>query len=58
VIDLSMDIVLSSSYRNRISPKGRRRGGHGYLGRPVKLAGALVGKLTFLPTSEAPPFTL
>jgi hypothetical protein len=29
VIDLSMNIVLPSSNRNRISPMGRCRGGHG-----------------------------
>jgi hypothetical protein len=58
VIDLSTNIVLSSSNRNRISPTGRCRGGHGCLRRAVALAGALVGKVTFVPTSEAPPFTL
>jgi hypothetical protein len=58
VIDLSVNIVLSSSNRNRISPTGSRRGGHGCLRRVVALTGALVGKVTFLPTSEAPPFTL
>jgi hypothetical protein len=58
VIDLSMNIVLSSSNRNRISPTGRRRGGHDCLRRAVALTGALVGKVTFLPTSEAPLFTL
>jgi hypothetical protein len=58
MIDLSANIVLSSSNRNRISPMGRRRGGHDCMRRAVALAGALVGKVTFLPTSEAPPFTL
>jgi hypothetical protein len=58
VIDLSVNILLPSSNRNRISPLGRCRGGHGCLRRAVALAGALVGKVTFLPTSEAPPFTL
>jgi hypothetical protein len=58
MIGHSMDIVLSSNNRNRISPTGRRRGGHNYLKREVVLTGALVGKVTFLPTSEAPPFTL
>jgi hypothetical protein len=58
MIDLSTDIVLPSSNRNRTSPMGRCWGGHGYLRRAVALAGALVGKVTFLPTSEAPPFTL
>jgi hypothetical protein len=58
VIDLSMNIVLPSSNMNRISPTGRHRGGHDCLRRAVVLAGALVGKVTFLLTSEAPPFTL
>jgi hypothetical protein len=58
VIDLPMNIVLSSSNRNRISPMGRRRGGNGCLRRAVALTVALVGKVTFLPTSKAPPFTL
>jgi hypothetical protein len=58
VIDLSVDIVLSSSNRNQISPTGRCRGGHNCLRRVVALAGVLVGKVTFLPTSEAPLFTL
>jgi hypothetical protein len=58
VIDLSTNIVLSSSNRNRISPTGRRRGGHSYLRRVVAQIGALVGKVTFLPTSVALPFTL
>jgi hypothetical protein len=58
VIDLSVDIVLSSSNRNQISPTGRCRGGHSCLRRVVALAGALVGKVTFLPTSESPLFTL
>jgi hypothetical protein len=58
VIDLSANIVLSSSNRDRISPTGRRRGGHDCLRRAVAWIGALVGKVTFLPTSVAPPFTL
>jgi hypothetical protein len=58
VIDLSMNIVLSSSNRNIISPMGRHRGGPGCLRRAVALTGALVGKVTFLPTSEAPLSTL
>jgi hypothetical protein len=58
VIDLSVNIVLPSSNRNRISPTGKRRGAHGYLRRVVVLARALVGKVTHLPTSKAPPFTL
>jgi hypothetical protein len=58
VIDLPTNIVLSSSNRNRISPMGRCRGGHSYLRRVVAWIGALVGKVIFLPTSVAPPFTL
>jgi hypothetical protein len=58
MIEFSANIVLRSSNKNKISPTGRHRGGHGCLRRAVALAGALVGKVTFLPTSEAPPFTL
>jgi hypothetical protein len=58
VIDLSANIVLSSRNRNKISPTARHKGGHSCLRRAVVLAGALAGKVTFLPTSEAPPFTL
>jgi hypothetical protein len=58
VIDLSTNIVLPSSNRNRISPMGRRMGGHSCLRRVVALTGALVSIVTFLPTSEAHPFTL
>jgi hypothetical protein len=58
MIDLSVNIVLSSSNRARISTMGRRRGGHGCLRRAVALIGVLVGKVTFLPTSVAPLFTL
>jgi hypothetical protein len=58
VIDLSVNIVLSSSNKNRISPTGRRRGGHNYLRKVVAWIGALVGKVTFLPISVAPPFAL
>jgi hypothetical protein len=58
MIDLPVNIVLSSSNRNRISPMGRRRGGHSYLRRVVARIRVLVGKVTFLPTSIALPFTL
>jgi hypothetical protein len=58
MIDLSTNIVLPSSDRNRIHPTGRCRGGHNYLRRAAAQVGAFVGKVTFLPTSEAPPFTL
>jgi hypothetical protein len=58
MIDLSVNIVMSSSNRNRISPTGRHRGGHSCLRRAVAWIEVLVGKVTFLPTSVAPPFTL
>jgi hypothetical protein len=58
MIDLPMNIVLPSSNRNRISSMGRHRGGHSYLRRVVAWIGALVGKVTSLPTSVALPFTL
>jgi hypothetical protein len=58
MIDLSTNIVLSSSDKNRIHPMGRCRGGHSCLRRAAAQVGALVGKVTFLPTREAPPFTL
>jgi hypothetical protein len=58
MIDLSVNIVLSSSNRNRISPMGRCKGGYNYLRWAVALTGALVGKVTFLTISVAPPFTL
>jgi hypothetical protein len=58
MIDLPMNIVLPSSNRNGISSKGRRRGGHNYLRRAVAQIGALVGKVTLLPTSVALLFTL
>jgi hypothetical protein len=57
VIDLPVNIDLSSSNRNRISLTERHRGGHGCLWRAVVLTGALVGKVTFLATSVARPFT-
>jgi hypothetical protein len=58
MIDLPTYIVLPSRRRNIISSKGRRRGGHNYLRRAVAQIGALVGKVTFLPTSVALLFTL
>jgi hypothetical protein len=58
MIDLSTNIVLHSSDRNRIHPTSRHRGVHSCLRRAAAWVGALVGKVTFLPTSEAPPFTL
>jgi hypothetical protein len=53
-----MNIVLSGSNWNRISSMGRCKGGHNYLRRAVAWIGALVGKVTSLPTSIALPFTL
>jgi hypothetical protein len=58
VIDLPINIVLSSSNGNRISPTSRHRGGHNCLRMVVARIGALVGKVTFLPTSVAPAFTM
>jgi hypothetical protein len=58
MIDLFVNIVLPSSDRNRIHPTGRCRGGHSCLRRVAARVGALVGKVTFLPTREAPPFSL
>jgi hypothetical protein len=58
MIDLPMNIVLFSSNRNGISPTSRRGGGHSCLRRADARIGALVGKVTFLPTSVALLFTL
>jgi hypothetical protein len=58
MINLPMNIVLSSSNRNGISPMGRRRGGHSCLRWAVVRIGTLVGKVTFLPTCVALSFTL
>jgi hypothetical protein len=54
MIDLPANVVPPSSNKNRISPMGRHRGGHSYLRRAVAWIGALVGKVTFLPTSVHP----
>jgi hypothetical protein len=56
MIDLSMNIVLPSSNRNRICPMGRCRGGRSCRRRAAARVGAFVGKVTFLPTREAPSF--
>ena len=56
MIDLSMNIVLPSSNRNRICPTSRRRSGRIYQRRTIARIGTLVGKVTFLPASETPPF--
>jgi hypothetical protein len=58
MVDLPMNIVLPSSNRNRISSTGRGRGGQSYLRRVVGWIGALVGKVTSLPTGIALPFIL
>jgi hypothetical protein len=58
MIDPPMNIVLLGSNRNRISSTSRRRGGHSCLRRVGVWIGALVGKVTSLPTSIALPFTL
>jgi hypothetical protein len=58
MIDLPMNIVLLGSNWNRISSMGRCRGGHSCLGRAVVWIGALIGKVTSLPTSIAVSFTL
>jgi hypothetical protein len=58
MIHLPMNIVLPASNWNRISSMGWRRGGHSCLRMAVARIGALVGKVTSLPTSIALPFTL
>jgi hypothetical protein len=58
VIDLPMNIALPSSHSNRISSTGRHKGRHSCLRRVVARIVALVGKVAFLPTSVALPFTL
>jgi hypothetical protein len=56
MIDLSVNEVLPSSNRNRICPTGRRRSGRSCRRRTIVQIGTLVGKVTFLPASETPPF--
>jgi hypothetical protein len=51
MIELSVNIVLLGSNRNRISSRGRRRGRHNCLRRAGAQIGALVGKVTSLPTT-------
>jgi uncharacterized protein YqgC (DUF456 family) len=58
MIDPPVNIVLLGSNKNRISSMGRRRGGHSCLRRAGARIGALVGKVTSLPTSIVLPFTL
>jgi hypothetical protein len=56
MIDLSTNIVLPSSNRNRICSTGRCRGGRSCQRRVAARVGALVGKVAFLPTSKTPLF--
>jgi hypothetical protein len=56
MIDLSVNIVLPSSNRNRICPTGRCRSGCSCWRRAATRIGTLVGKVTFLPTSKTLPF--
>jgi hypothetical protein len=58
MIDLSTNIVLPSSNRNRVRPTGRCRGGRDCQRRVAARVGVLVDKVTFLPTSEALLFPL
>jgi hypothetical protein len=56
MIDLSVNEVLPRSNRNIICPTGRRRSGCSCRRRTIAWIGTLVGKVTFLPASETPPF--
>jgi hypothetical protein len=56
MIDLSANIVLPSSNRNRICPTGSCRSGHSCRRRAAAQIGTLVSKVTFLPTSKTLPF--
>jgi hypothetical protein len=58
MIDLPMNIVLLGRNWNRISSTSRHRGGRSSLRRVGSWIGALVGKVTSLPTSIPLPFTL
>jgi hypothetical protein len=58
MVDSPMSIVLLGSNRNRIDSTGRCRGRYNYLRRAGERIGALVGKVTSLPSSIALPFTL
>jgi hypothetical protein len=55
MIDLSANIVLPSSNRNRICPTGRCRSGRSCRRRVATWIGTMVGKVTFLPTSKTLP---
>jgi hypothetical protein len=56
MIDLSTNIVLPNSNRNRICPMGRCRSGRSCRRRAATWIGTLVGKVTFLPTRKTLPF--
>jgi hypothetical protein len=56
MIDLSANIVLPSSNRNRICPTGRCRSGRRCRRRADTWITTLIGKVTFLPTSKTLPF--
>jgi hypothetical protein len=56
MIDLSMNVVLPSSNRNRICPTGRCKSGCSCRRRAATRIGTLVGKVTFLPTNKTHPF--
>jgi hypothetical protein len=58
MIDLFVNIVLPSSNRNRIHPTGRCKGGNSCRRRAAAWVGALICKVTFLPSSKALPFPL
>jgi hypothetical protein len=57
MIDLSVNIVLPSSNRNRMCPMGRCRGGCSCQRRVVARIGTLVGIVTLLSTSKTLPFS-
>jgi hypothetical protein len=57
MIDLSANIVLPSSNRNRICPTGRCRSGCSCHRRAVVRVGTLVGIVTLLSTSKTLPFS-
>jgi hypothetical protein len=58
MVDSPMSIVLLGSTRNKIGSTGRCRGGYSCLRRAGVWIGALVGKVTSLPTSIALLFIL
>jgi hypothetical protein len=56
MIDLSANIVLPSSNRNKICPTSRCRSRRSCRRRAAAWIGTLVSKVTFLPTSKTLPF--